>query len=221
MRCEIPVGAPRGSHRRAAGSLRKHPHFSQPCFPFLLSCLGDELLGFLGDVLHIATGISGQTHGQPVNPGPSSLPSLADGEVSTALANPSDPGTVISDKGGNSLWDPFSWQLKDLAAGGQGCWRSSPRFLPQAGPGWGLYQMALYCHERHSLLLWDSNFKSRRYYSPLFFFIPALFVGRAESLVLSERTTATLEAGVCSLGLCLQLCAWRLTGPCCHCWQPW
>lgn len=217
MRCEIPVGAPRGSHRRAAGSLRKHPHFSQPCFPFLLSCLGDELLGFLGDILHIATGISGQTHGQPVNPGPSSLPSSADGEVSTALAMPSDPGTVISDKEGNSLWDPFSWQLKDLAAGEQGCWRSSPRFLPQAG----VCTRWLCTAMRGTVCYSGTQTLSQGGVIPLCFSSSQPCLLGEQSLVLSERTTATLEAGVCSLGLHLQLCAWRLRGPCCHCWQPW
>ena len=65
VRCEIPVGAPRGSHKRAAGKLRRRPHFSQPSFPFPLSFPGGEPLGFLGDILRAAAGITGQTYGQP------------------------------------------------------------------------------------------------------------------------------------------------------------
>lgn len=78
-------------------------------------------------------------HG-PVNPGPSPLPSSADGETPTTLAMQSDADTVISDKGGKSLWDLFSRQLKNPAAGG-GRWAGMPEVLAQApAPGrasWG------------------------------------------------------------------------------------
>lgn len=64
MRYEIPVGAPGALTGGLQESFAGVPRFSQPCFPFPISCSGDEPLGFLGDILHVATGISGQTHGQ-------------------------------------------------------------------------------------------------------------------------------------------------------------